>query len=73
MSPFTGSCGRRPGPSGLITGVANPQATAAAILDIINDDTLYMEMSHAGQERVKRYYQEEDLFASYLELYEQYL
>jgi hypothetical protein len=32
-----------------------------------------MEMSHAGQERVKRYYQEEDLFASYLELYEQYL
>lgn len=61
------------GPSGLITGVANPQATAAAILKIVNNDDLYMEMSRAGQERVKRYYQEEDLFASYLELYEQYL
>ena len=61
------------GPSGLITGVANAPATAEAVVRILSNDELYEEMSRAGKTRVSTYYQEKDLLAQYLNLYEQYL
>ncbi len=78
-----GSCtelinGRTPedkelGPCGYVTGVANPEATASAVLKITSDDNLYLSMGEAGRRRVVKYYQEVDLFAQYLNCYEGYL
>lgn len=61
------------GPAGRITGIANPEATAQAILDILGDDEFYLDCGKAGRERLLRYYQEQDMFAEYLNLYETYL
>ncbi|MBW2618294.1 MAG: GT4 family glycosyltransferase PelF, partial [Deltaproteobacteria bacterium] len=59
------------GPSGLITGVANPPETAQAVLQIAEDSDLRAGMVKAGRERVRRYYQEETLNERYKELYHQ--
>lgn len=61
------------GPSGLITQVANPRETAEAILKLLNDAPLYEAMAIAGRERVKRYYDQDDLLSRYLNIYEKNL
>lgn len=61
------------GPSGLITDVANPHATADALLQLAREPSLYEAMALAGQERVKRFYDQDDLLSRYLNLYEQNL
>ena len=61
------------GPSGLITHVADPPSTADAIERIMVDDDLRRAMIQAGQERVRRYYQEEDLNREYHYLYQHYI
>lgn len=57
--------------SGLVTEVANPQNTAEAILRLLGDKKLYQQMSAAGRERVKKFYDEDDLLSRYLNIYEQ--
>jgi glycosyltransferase involved in cell wall biosynthesis len=57
------------GPSGLVTGLANPAATAAAILALARDPGLREEMANAGRVRVRKFYDESDLVRSYRDLY----
>ncbi|MBI2501418.1 MAG: GT4 family glycosyltransferase PelF [Deltaproteobacteria bacterium] len=61
------------GPSGLVTEVSNPGATAKAVLSLLEDRGLYQRMGRSGQERVRRFYDQDDLLSRYLNLYEQNL
>lgn len=61
------------GISGLITGVANPRDTAQKVIDILTNPQLYNNMSKAGIQRVYQFYNQTDLFANYLNVYEKYL
>ena len=64
---------RELGPSGLITGIANPSSTARAMNRIIGDTELRVAMSKAGMERVRRYYNEADLNQTYHDIYKGYI
>lgn len=57
------------GASGLVTGLADPGACAAALLALARDPGLRAEMGRIGRERVMKYYQERDLIKSYRDLY----
>lgn len=57
------------GPSGLLTGIADPAATAAAILVLAHDAGLRREMGQAGCARVRAYYSEADLVKRYRAIY----
>lgn len=61
------------GAAGLITHVSNPPETAEAVMKILKDDELFASMGKAGTARLQRYYQEDDLFARYYNIYESYL
>ncbi len=61
---------RRIGPSGIITGVSHPEATAAGVLRILKDPALRAAMSEAGRNRTLRFYDQNDLISQYLNLYE---
>lgn len=57
------------GPSGLITPVASPEATAAAIVALAGDPARHAAMAAAGRRRVEAYYRIEDFYAAYRRLY----
>jgi glycosyltransferase involved in cell wall biosynthesis len=57
------------GPAGLVTGIADPAATADAILTLARDPGLRGEMGEAGRARVRRSYDEADLVRSYRGIY----
>jgi glycosyltransferase involved in cell wall biosynthesis len=61
------------GPSGLITGIADPGATAEAILTLARDPGLRLEMGRAGQARVRAFYQEAELVKSYRDIYRRFM
>lgn len=58
------------GPSGILTGVADAEATAAGILRLLRDERLWRACAEAGRQRVFRYYDQNDLISQYLNLYE---
>lgn len=58
------------GPSGIVTAVASPQETADAITRVANEPETHRAMVEAGIQRVERFYREDDLNKTYLELYE---
>ncbi len=60
------------GESGLITPVASADETARAIIRLWRDEDLRLRMSRAGQERVRRFYRQEQLYQAYEELYRDY-
>ena len=57
------------GASGLVTGLADPGATARAIVSLARDAGLCREMGRAAQARVRAHYQEADLIRNYREIY----
>lgn len=61
------------GPCGLITPIAAPEATAAAIITILADEDLRRAMGASGTERVARFYDMQDLNFAYLDLYRRYI
>ena len=61
------------GESGLVTPVASPDATARAMIQLWQDKDLCLRMGSAGQERVRRYYQQEQLYRSYSDLYQEHI
>lgn len=61
------------GPSGLVTPIADPEATAAAVIRLLESETLRERMGGAGIERVRRFYNESDLNFAYLDLYRRYI
>lgn len=58
------------GSSGIITPVADSNATADAILTLLSNPELAKSMGESGKQRVKTYYNQDDLFSRYLTLYE---
>ncbi len=61
------------GPSGLITPVASPEKTAAALIRLWRDPARRRRMGTVGRERVQRYYRQDDLYTAYRSLYRSYL
>lgn len=59
------------GSAGRITGVGNPDATAAAILEILTNPELHASMCRAAHERVRRYYDHDDMVKTYRQIYTQ--
>ncbi|MBF0106770.1 MAG: GT4 family glycosyltransferase PelF [Deltaproteobacteria bacterium] len=59
------------GKSGLIVPVSKPEETAAAMIKLIQDKATYNSFSKSGIQRVKAYYDQEDLLSRYLNIYEQ--
>ena len=57
------------GPSGIVTRVANPQETAAALVTLARDPELRLKMGRAGVARVAQRYQLSQVVASYEQLY----
>jgi glycosyltransferase involved in cell wall biosynthesis len=58
------------GASGIVTGLADPGATARALLTLARDPGLRQEMGRAARARVRAAYHETDLLRSYREIYE---
>ncbi len=63
---------REIGPSGLVVPVASPPALANALAKLAGNPELCQRMGLAGRERVRSYYDIEDVIAEYQELYEWY-
>jgi len=61
------------GPSGLITPVATPEATAEALQTLADSPDLAHRMGEAGRMRVLRSYDLRDVMNQYLQLYETHL
>ncbi len=61
------------GPSGLLTTVSSAQETADALIQLSRDEVLRQEMAQAGQTRARRFYDVENLYATYRGLYQRYL
>ena len=64
-----GEADRRLGPSGVVTRMADPGATATAMVALARDPDLRRRMGSAGQRRVAAFYRREDCFARYASLY----
>jgi glycosyltransferase involved in cell wall biosynthesis len=60
---------RRIGPSGIVTRLAAPEETAAAIARLARDSELRHTMGAAGQRRVAAYYRESATVSTYRALY----
>jgi glycosyltransferase involved in cell wall biosynthesis len=61
------------GMAGIVTGMGDPQATAAAILRIARDPELWLQFSVAAQERAKLFYDEMRTMDEYKKLFAQCL
>lgn len=61
------------GPSGLLTPVSSPEATAAAVVRLLREPGLWQRLSEAGRVRVQRFYDQDDLLGQYLNLYERHM
>jgi len=60
---------RRIGPSGIVTGLAAPEETAAAIVRLARDPKLRRLMGIAGQRRVASFYRKSATVSAYRALY----
>ena len=58
------------GSAGAVTGIAAPEETAAACIELLTDEELWYAAQRAGLERVTRFYTEELMFERYRGLYE---
>lgn len=61
------------GPSGMVTPIASPEATARAIITILEDNGLRRAMGQSGMERVARFYDERDLNFAYFDIYTRHM
>jgi len=57
------------GDAGLLTGLADPESTAQALLELRNDAELRESMGRIGRRRVERYYRLEQVRDAYRTLY----
>ncbi len=57
------------GTAGRVTPIASPEATAAAVSELLTDDAAWAHASAAGLERVRRYYTRARMFDHYRTLY----
>lgn len=61
------------GRAGFVTQVGSPEETAAAIVQLARDPKLRAQQRQAGRERVRRYYDQKDMIARYLHLYQNWM
>lgn len=64
---------REIGPCGIITNIASPAETAAAVIKICKDPELFSAYAAAGVERVKVFYRQEDVVEKYRHGYRQFI
>lgn len=57
------------GAAGSVVFIADPEGTAKAALELLNDTARWRAAQQAGLERVKRYYGDKLMFSSYRNLY----
>lgn len=57
------------GPAGAVVGIADPQALALAILDLLGNEDAWRAAQAAGMARVERYYTQDRMFGRYREVY----
>ncbi|MBF0277388.1 MAG: GT4 family glycosyltransferase PelF [SAR324 cluster bacterium] len=60
------------GHSGIVTGLADPEGTALAVISILGDPKKARKMGEAGKRRMKQFYDMPLLFKQYQKLYTQY-
>ena len=61
------------GAAGSVVFIADPEGTAKAALELLNNPARWHAAQQAGLERVKRYYNDQLMFSSYRNLYEKAL
>lgn len=61
------------GIAGLISELANPESISKNIFQLLSDKKLYQECSKNIRERVKKYYNQDDVQKAYTKLYQQLL
>ena len=64
-----GDADRRLGPSGIVTRIAAPEETSAAIARLARDPELRCRMGDAGRRRVRKFYRQSAIVESYRALY----
>ena len=57
------------GPAGIITRVASPSETAAALRKLVTNDSLLRAMGEAGRQRAQTYYTQKSVLARYHQVY----
>ena len=57
------------GSAGFVTQVGSPEETAAALIELARNPDLVARCREAGRQRVRRYYDHEDMIRSYREVY----
>jgi polysaccharide biosynthesis protein PelF len=60
-------------PSGAVTPLSNPAATAKEVGELLTDKFWYQQCSQASKDRVLKYYNKPDLIKRYRDLYQNYL
>ncbi|HIP53806.1 MAG TPA: glycosyltransferase, partial [Chromatiales bacterium] len=60
------------GSGGAVVPLSNPSSTARAIIRLLSDPSVLEQCGQVMQERVRRYYNKEDLIRTYQHLYESY-
>ena len=58
------------GKSGAVVNIADPQALAAAAIDLLRDESRWQAASHSGIARVERYYTDDLMVGRYRNVYE---
>ena len=58
------------GAAGSVVGIADPQALASAIVELLSDHGKWLAASTAGVRRVETYYKQEQMFGRYRSIYE---
>jgi glycosyltransferase involved in cell wall biosynthesis len=58
------------GAAGTVVGIADPQALATAVIELLTDQDKWQAASTAGIRRVETYYNQEQMFGRYRDIYE---
>jgi glycosyltransferase involved in cell wall biosynthesis len=58
------------GAAGTVVGIADPQALATAVIELLTDQEKWRAASNAGIRRVETYYNQEQMFGRYRDIYE---
>lgn len=61
------------GASGIVVEIANANALAKGVIELLHNQTRWQQAQRAGKERVIRYYSQERLINTYTEVYERAL
>jgi glycosyltransferase involved in cell wall biosynthesis len=61
------------GSAGIVTPIADPEATAAAVITMLTDENRWYAAQKAGFQRVENYYTQSRMLDSYKKIYGQAL